>query len=392
MEVYINEFDHFGNGIAKVDNKVVFVKRALPLETVDVKINKNKKNYMYGEIVKILKNNPNRIVPICPYYNECGGCNFLHVSKSLENEFKLHKAQELLDNVDMLYETCEFNYRNKVTLHVKDKSLGFYQEGTNNLINIDYCYLVNERINEVIKELHCYLDNNLHEISKVVIKVATDQLMLVVFGKVTNNFIKYFSDVDTIVVDNEIIFGKGYLEEKIDGMVFMISPDSFFQVNKLGLIKIRDIIYRYLENINYHTCLDLYSGTSLWGILISNYFDKVISIECNKEATEDAKINQFVNKASNLEIICGKVEDYIDRFKNIDVIIVDPPRSGLDHKTCQRIKKINPQIIIYVSCDMLTLKRDIDILKGTYDVKESNIIDMFPKTYHVECVSILKRH
>ena len=141
MKVSIIKFDHFGRGIGKINEKIVFVNRALPGEIVDVSVFNEKKNYLEGNIKGIIKEVNTRIKPICPYYDKCGGCNFLHTTYEVEKEFKTNKAKELLGKCDKFYETSNLNYRNKVTLHVKNKEIGFYEEKTDNIVNIDYCYL-----------------------------------------------------------------------------------------------------------------------------------------------------------------------------------------------------------------------------------------------------------
>ena len=127
------------------------------------------------------------------------------------------------------------------------------------------------------------------------------------------------------------------------------------------------------------------------GILISSFCDEVISIECNSSSTDDALINKKVNKISNLEIINDKVENYIDKFSDIDLVVVDPPRSGLDKKTISYLKRIKPRTFIYISCNMITLKRDLELIKDIYKLEDIKLVNMFPKTYHVESVAILNR-
>ena len=135
----------------------------------------------------------------------------------------------------------------------------------------------------------------------------------------------------------------------------------------------------------------MYSGTSLWGILISDYVKKVTSVEINKESCNNALINIQRNEIDNIKVINGKVEDYIDTFKSIDLVIIDPPRSGIDKKTREYLKIINSKYIIYISCDMFTLKRDLEDLKEIYEIKDISLVDMFKRTYHVETVCLLCR-
>lgn len=390
MKLEITKFDHFGRGIAKNNEKIVFVNRALPNEIVDAFSINEKKKYQEAKIKRIIKESDNRILPVCPYYKKCGGCTFLHTTYQHEKEFKKNKALELLGQCDNFYDTKKMNYRNKVTLHVDGNKIGLFEEKTKNIVKIDYCYLLNEKINMVISDLKkIQLSNYL--IKKIIIKEANKHLLLDVDGEVDNKFIAHFPYVDTILSKNKIVKGNGYLEEKIDNKIFKITSNAFFQVNKDGLNYINNIIKNFLRENKISKVLDLYSGTSLWGILVSDYVKSVVSIELNKEACKNAQDNIEKNSINNIKVINGKVEDFIDSFNDIDLIIVDPPRNGLDKKTRSYLKKIGSKYIIYISCDMQTLKRDLEELKEKYNVSQISLVDMFKRTYHVESVCLLSR-
>ena len=390
MEVNIIKFDHFGRGIGRINNKIVFIDKALPNEVVNIKIVNEKKNYLEGKIESILEKNINRIKPICPFYDRCGGCNFLHTTYELEKEFKLEKGKELLDKINNFYETNNLNYRNKVTLHVIDNKIGFYEEKTNNVIEIDYCYLLKDNINKVIKDLK-KINLSKYNIKEIIIKSNQDKLLLNIDSKIDNDFIHKFDYVDTIISNKNIVKGNGYIEEIIDNKTFKITSEAFFQVNKEGLENINKIIKEFLKNKKIDNVLDLYSGTSLWGILVSDYVKSVTSVEINKEATINAKDNIKNNNVNNIQVINGDVANYIDIFENIDLVIIDPPRSGLDKKTREYLNKINSKYIIYISCDMKTLQRDLTELKEIYDILSINLVDMFRGTYHCESIVILER-
>ena len=390
MRVKILKFDHFGSGIAKIDEKIVFVSKALPGEVLDIKIISKKNKYLEGKIEKIIVANENRVKPICPYYDKCGGCNFLHTSYNQEKKFKIEKGNELLGKIDDFYDTKKLNYRNKVSLHVVDNRIGFYEEKSNNLVEIDYCYLLNDDINKVINDLKT-IDISIYRIKKIIIKSNQGKILLNVDGQINADFIEQLNYVDTIINNGKIIKGKGYIEEVIDGKLFKITSNAFFQVNKEGLDNINGIIKNFLKNKNINQALDLYSGTSLWGLLISDYVKNVTSIEINKEACLNAKDNIRNNNKNNIVVINGDVKDYIDRFKDIDLVVIDPPRSGLDKKTRNYLKIIDSKYIIYISCDMMSLKRDLEELKYEYKVESINLVDMFKGTYHCEVVTILER-
>ena len=390
MEVNIIKFDHFGRGIVKVNDKIIFVDKTLPGEIVDVVITNSKKNYSEAKINKIIKKSTNRINPICPLYDKCGGCNFLHTTYEQEKEFKLDKGRELLGKIDNYYETKDLNYRNKVTLHVKGNIIGLYKEKSKDIVEIDYCYLLNDNINKVIRNLKL-IDSSKYNIECIIIKSNQNKILLDIDKKIDFNFINNFDYVDTIISDGIIVKGNGFIEEAIDNKIFKITPKAFFQVNIEGLNNINKVIKEFLKDKKINKVLDLYSGTSLWGILVSDYVDNVISIEINKEACDNAIDNLKKNSINNIKVINGDVSYYIEEFTDIDLVIVDPPRSGLDKKTRGYLKKINSEYIIYISCDMQTLKRDLEELKEKYNVTSINLVDMFKRTYHCESICLLER-
>ena len=390
MKVNINKFDHFGRGLGRLNDKVIFIDKALPEEIVDVEITNDKKNYLEGKISKIIKESESRVKPKCPLFNKCGGCNFLHTTYETEKNFKLEKGIELLGKADNFYETKSLNYRNKVTLHIKDNKIGLYQENSNNIIEIDYCYLLDNTINKVIKDLN-KIDFNNYEATRVIIKANNNKTLLDIDSNIDNNFLNTFNYVDTIISNKKVVKGTGFIEEVIDNKIFKITSEAFFQVNKEGLENINRVIKEFLYNKSINNVLDLYSGTSLWGILVSDKVKEVTSIEINKEACLNAKDNIKKNNINNIKVINGDVKDYIDRFNNIDLVIIDPPRSGLDKKTREYLKRINSKYIIYVSCDMQTLKRDLIDLNENYKTNNINLVDMFRGTYHCESIVILER-
>lgn len=386
MEVKIEKQDHFGRGIAFIDKKICFIKDTLPSEIVDIEIVKNKKNFLEGKVNKIIVESSDRVKPICPYFGVCGGCDLMHQEYNKQLEFKKNKVKELLkrfSNIDIndikINHSNNLNYRNKIVLH----DLGLYKEKSNDVVNIDKCYLVNDKINDIIKRLKNY------KINEATIKVSSlGKVMLIVDESID---IDKFKDIDSLYVNDKLVLGNNYIEETINGLTFYIYKDSFFQVNYnvMNMLYQRIVDY-YKENSNLNV-LDLYCGTGTIGMLISKYCKSVVGIEVNSDAIISAKLCKKINNISNIEFYLGKVEDTIDMIKDIDSIVVDPPRAGLDNHTIDTILKLNPKSIIYVSCDPTTLARDLNILKDKYSISNIELFDMFPNTYHVESFVVLER-
>lgn len=384
--VKIEKLDHFGRGIAKVNNMPIFVENSLIDEEVEILITKEKKNYMEGVVIDYIKKSPLRVKSNCPYYDKCGGCDLLHLSYIEQLKYKENKVKEIikkfsgLECVNNIVSSKQFNYRNKITLQVKN-GIGYFQKKSNDIINIDNCLLVDNKINEIINKLKKI---DVSDVKKIVIRVTNLESMVVFYGKINSNI---DLDVDTIIINDKVIKGNGYIREEINDFKFIISPTSFFQVNNIGMINIYNKVLEYVDGGN---VLDLYCGTGTIGIYVSKKANKVLGIELNKEAIKDALINKKLNNINNIDFISGDVGTILseNNFK-ADIIIVDPPRAGLDNKSIDNIIKIRPRKIIYVSCDPVTLARDLNILKEKYDVIEITPFDMFGNTYHVECVCLL---
>ena len=390
MQIKIDDFDDLGNGLGKIDNKVCFVNKGLPNEVLNIEITKNTKSYINAKINKIIVPSKERLKPICPFYDVCGGCNFLHATKYLENEFKIQKGKKFLGSINKLYETADFNYRNKVIFHVKNGEIGFYKTNTNQLIKITYCYLLDDEINKILELFNKHVDNNFTGEILIRVNSLKETLVSITGNYQYTNILINSNLINNLVYNSKVLKGNNYFLEYINDYKFKVSYLSFFQVNHQGLENIINILSNFLKDKNINIALDLYSGTSVLGIIMARYVKKVISVEEVKVATLDALENKKLNKINNLEVINGNVEDYIDTFKNIDLVVVDPARRGLDKKTINYLKTIKSNFLIYIACKMDSLKRDLYDLKEIYDVASINLVDMFPRTNHVESLCVLK--
>lgn len=401
MKCVINNLDHYGRGIAKINNKVCFIENALPGEIVEIKITKDKKKYLEAKVTNYLEVSDKRIKEKCPYFDICGGCNLLHIDNEDENTFKEKKVHELIEKFTTINDFSfknissnkEYNYRNKVVFHVKDKHLGFYKRKTNDLIEINNCLLLCNEINKLIPILKSLVKLAGNDITTITVKIGniTNETLIDIKGKVKKYDI-LLDIVDVLIINNKCITKKSSIISIIDNKKYLISANSFFQINKYETKYLYDEVLNIIKSKNAKNVLDLYCGTGTIGIYISDYVKSVIGIEVVKEAIDDANKNSKLNSCNNINFIAGKVEDIIPTInKKIDTIIMDPPRSGIDRKTIDNIYRINPENIIYISCDPVTLSRDINILKEKYEIEYIRPFNMFPKTYHVECISVLHR-
>ena len=395
----IEKLDHFGRGITRVNNVPVFFFFCVVGDIIDIDIVKSKKNYMEGVIKKFIKKSSKRVNNPCIYNDRCGGCNLLNISHEEALIFKENRLKEILskfklDNIKInnIEYSNNFNYRNKITLHINNKKIGLYEKRTNDIVEINKCLLVSDDINTYIDKISKFIKNNNHNLKEVMIRSFNKNIVLSFKGKVDKELLKsYFSEVHSMYLNNELISGEKDLIVDLCNYKFRVSHNSFFQVNLEIAEKMFNKVTSYIKEKNIKNVLDLYCGVGVIGILMSKYVKEVTGIEVVEDAIKNANYNKELNDIHNINFICGKTEEYIDRFISIDLIVVDPPRSGLDKKAIDNILRIKPKELIYVSCDNMTLGRDIRLLNDNYHIKELTPFDMFPNTYHVECVCILER-
>ncbi len=401
-QIEIEKQDHFGRGLVRMNQIPTFIENGVAGDICEIEIIDQKKNYQIAKITKLLFPSNDRVEPSCPYYEQCGGCHLMNRSQKKQWKEKEQKVKELLERIAGIQEIPlspilsknHFFYRNKVIFHGKDNQLGFYQEKTNLLVPIDFCMIVKKEINEVYQQILEFLKANPHDsIQKVMIRTNSFQDILVAIeGNLEQDkILSCLDSVSSIYINQKLIKGTGYLIEDIFGMKFQIYPTSFFQVNYEMMLEMYRLVIHFYQKKQHQTVLDLYCGIGTIGMLISPYVRKVIGVEQEKSSIQSAKKSKTRNKIPNIEFLQGKVENYIDQFQKIDSIIVDPPRNGLDSYTIKNILKILPETITYISCDPSTLARDLKILSIRYHILKVHPLDMFPNTYHVECVVFLKR-
>ena len=399
MEVVIEKMNHQAMGIAKINGKVVFIPKVIVGDIVDIDIVKEYKNYNIGRVNKIIKKGFKRVDVLCPYYDICGGCSISAYTYEDELEYKVNnvidifKRNEIDIKPNIIKSDNRYGYRNKITLQVSNGIIGLYEEDSNKIVDVDKCLLVSDKLNEIIDIIKKNI--NVNKCNKIVIRDTYYGIMIIFYGSVNNEeVIKYLGKkvVSIYTYDNKYkcIYGEKYLYEMIGEYKYRISPDSFFQVNSRTVNKLYNKVVEYaIKNEKKDNLVDLYCGTGTIGIYLSKYFNNIIGIELNKQAVGDAKENAKINSVNNIEFYAGDVGKIINDQIKADVIVVDPPRSGLDKRTKDILLKIKADKIVYVSCNPLTLARDIKELDSGYDLEEITLVDMFPNTHHVESVCVL---
>lgn len=399
MKIKIEKLDHFGRGICYVDGKICFVEDTLPGEVVDIKITLEKKKFLLGKVNDFYKVSNDRIDEVCPYKDKCGGCDLSHLKYEKENEYKCLKVKELMSKyanisndlvMDCVYGD-EYNYRNKVTLHGERNLIGYYKKNSNDIVPIKKCLLVDEKINIIIDKLNKMDYHNNYD--EVIIKCSNDseEVMISITGEV-RDYEELFNYCDSLIINGKVVKGEESIVSFIGKCKYEITDKGFFQVNKNLTKLLYDEVRKVVSNVKPKRVLDLYCGAGTIGIYISDLVDEVIGVESFSKSIVSANKNKKLNGVRNIKFINEKVENVIDEIKeNVDLVIVDPPRSGLDKKTIDVLLDMGCSDIIYVSCDPSTLARDVKLLSDKYNVNYIKPFNMFSRTYHVECVCVLKR-
>lgn len=391
MKVKIDSIDHLGTGITKVDNLITFVPKSVPNDICDITIIKKHTKYNIAKIDKIIAQSPQRIPAICPYYDVCGGCQISNLTYQEQLQFKKNKIINIFQKYLKLNISPEivpsdniYNYRNKITFKIFNNHLSLV-DIFNRPINIKKCLLVSQKVNDLCD----YIEReDLSKVRKIIIKECDNGLILNISGTMNiNNLTKFCL---SIYNDKKCLYYKedGYIT--LNDIKYRLSNLSFFQINTQNITKLYDLIVKYGQFSKKDNVIDLYCGVGSISLYISKYINKVLGIEIIPDAIEDAKYNAKINNINNATFLCGDVAKLINNHKDYDTIIVDPPRIGLDNYTIDILNNVKSSKIIYVSCDPMTLVRDLKKLTN-YNLEDITLVDMFPQTHHVECVSLLQR-
>lgn len=394
MEVKIFDLNDNAEGVGKIDNKIVFIENALPGDIVKINNLIDHNNYYEAKLSKIIESSPNRITPKCPYHDLCGGCQLMNLTYNEQLHYKKTKVIKIFKrycNIEILpniISSNQYHYRNKITFQVVNGQLGLYKTKSNDLIEIDQCFLISTKMNTLIPILK---EINLKDVNQIMLREAKDKIMIQFLGSINKDEVleKLTNKVDSIYENNNLIYGQKKLTTCLEKFNYHISPASFFQVNTNQTINLYNKIREHLKENN-HNVLDLYCGTASIGIYISKICNNVEGIEINASSVKDAHDNIALNNLTNISVKEGSVAKFLTSKKYYDTIIVDPPRSGLDKITKKTLLEIKAKKLIYVSCNPITLARDINILKELYTIEAITLFDMFPNTYHVESVVSLK--
>ena len=435
-EATVTDYTSEGQGVAHIDGCAVFIPNAISGEIYKVRIEVAKKNWAAGKIVEILEKSPHRCNRECPVAKLCGGCDFWHMDYAEESRLKAERVRnclnrlggESLESVEILAAPTCYGYRNKAQYPVSAKKgrafAGFFRAGTHDVVENSRCLILPEETDRVKDAVMDYVNqfrvSAYDEISHTGLLrhiyvrrgAVSGQILvcLVVNGrsiprvhelvgrlKKIPGFTTLVLSVNTrkgnAVLGDEFItlHGPGYIEDTLCGLNFRLSPRSFYQVNHTQAQRLYEAAIAQAEITKNDTVLDLYCGVGTITLAMASAAGKVIGVEVIPQAVEDAKDNAKRNGIENAEFFCGDAGQAALELEKqgikADVVVVDPPRKGLNADTIEALARFAPRRIVYVSCDPATLARDVALIKERgYRLKNALAADLFPRCSHVESI------
>ena len=431
-----------GEGVAFYKKLAIFIPNALPKENVFIEITSANKKYASGVIRELKNKSPYRIDHFCPYYNKCGGCSLQHLNYQDSGDIKKNILIESLNRYsdmdprkfeikDTILMNDPYGYRFKATLPLRQGEhgvvYGMYAPNSEQFVRIKECKVHNELINQIafactnaldMAQINAYSPKNKNGYARyLIIRVSHDskeaqvtfifakqpknlELLTELCLKINNVVSVYYSINDTEenveFFGSELIYlgGKQTITEKLNNLSFELLPNSFFQLNPIQAENLFAEVKKACKLSGKERIVDAYCGVGVIGLLLANNAKEVIGVESNKEAILNANQNAKLNGIENAKFIEGDSSNllpYLNRKNDIDILVVDPPRSGLDDKLLSSILKSGIKRIIYVSCNPATLAKNLSVLKDKYQVKYIQPVDMFPFSAHVETVALLTK-
>lgn len=440
--VEIVDIGQGGVGIGKFEGFTVFVDGGLVKDKIKVKITKSKKNYAVGEIVEILEPSPYRVERKCSKeLKECGGCQIQELDYKEQLNLKTNEVKQVISRIGKLDDVVihnalgmeePFRYRNKAQFPIQKVDgvpvIGFYKKKSHDIITTNQCIIQHDVNDKIIKIIKTYIraykvsiyDEKTHTgvLRHLVTKVGftTKEVMVVLVAN--GRKLPYLNELasvlkenipgfKTLVVnvnrektnvilgnENRVIYGDGKINDNIGDLVFEISPLSFFQVNPVQTEVLYNKALEYANLGENDTVFDIYCGIGTISLFLAQKAKKVYGIEIVEEAIKDAKINANINNLDNVEFYVGKAEEVVPKMykqgKRANVVVVDPPRKGCDEKVLDTIISMQPDRVVYVSCNPSTLARDLNYLdERGYKCLEVQPVDMFPHSVHIENVALI---
>ncbi len=402
-----------GLALARGNGSILLIKNAIPGETVEVKIDDQKKDFAFASATRVLAASPDRTDPACKYFGECGGCQLQYVSYQRQVSMKEEILIDCLcriakieaDLSDAFVGETPWNYRYRGQFKIGQNSMGFYREKTRDVVDIDYCPLMNNSVNDLFSKASQLHKSNAglfkgisdihisHGDKGIALLKSTERIASATWQKMAAALMEV--GFKGVCGESEMgktkfaHFGERAIVLNLDGLSYTVSPQSFFQSHWSLNCEVVRFLRQNLSPLNGKRVIDLYAGAGNFSLPLAFDSADVYAVEENIVATEDGRKNALANGIRN----CRFVECSAERLKvcdTVDILVVDPPRPGLTNGALEKILILEPERIVYVSCNPSTLARDIKKLLGQYNIESLRVIDFFPQTYHIESIAVLR--
>ena len=430
------DLNHEGMGVFKVNDFVIFSSGVIIGEEVKLEVTKVTKNYALANVTDFITKSPSRVKPICKYFYECGGCDLMHMDYATQLKFKenmvlrtISKFAKLNDFEYLGIKGAKniYHYRNKVQIPFSfrdEKTIcGFYKKKSHNIIPLDECFIepdISTDISKFIKNLcnEYHIKGYIEESGEGIIRhvlvrntFLSGYMVIIVsrtrdipnISEITKKIVNRYNMVESVILNvqekktnvilgdySEVLFGKDEIIDEILGYKFKLSHKSFLQINHEQTEELYKIIREFADLKKDEVLLDAYCGVGTIGITLASSCKEVYGIEIVEDAINNAKENAKLNGFDNCKYYVGKSEEIINDLEvEFDCAVFDPPRKGCDMSFLEAIVKKKVKRIVYVSCDVATLARDLNYLKDYYDVTKVKCCDLFPNSVHLECVANL---
>lgn len=383
VTVTLGEMAFEGGAVAHDGGRTMFIELGIPGETVVAELERERAGVFHGRAVEVLEPSPDRVAPECGYFGECGGCQWQHIAYPRQLELKGNIVREQLRRIGGFAEPPvspavgaenPWGYRNHIRFTAKSRGeIGFVRRGTHRFLRIDECKIADPWINEALPRLQGH-GGGLHQVA-IRRGVKTGDVMI---------------QPDVSHIDPSLPPPAKSYHEELLGHRFRISGASFFQTNTPQAERLISLVREKLDPQPEETLADAYAGVGTFAVILAPLVKRVIAIEESASAVEDAAVNAA--ETANIEYHKGKVEDVLPQIEErIDCLILDPPRMGAHPGAIAAVLAARPARIAYVSCDPATLSRDLRLLgDGGYELLDVTPVDMFPHTYHIECVASMR--
>jgi len=428
MEVRIEKLVYGGDGLAHHEGQTVFVPLVLPGELVSIESAARKKKFVRGRLEHVVEASPERVAAPCPHFGRCGGCQYQHIPYDAQIRYKSDILRETLGRIGRVkwdgpvgtHASPPFGYRNRTQWKVRTvqdgdaemPGIGYFEAGSTRLCAVDECAILSPRLAETFKKLRAQLAfgkalSAIDEIEafadaadeKILLNLSSEQLTDSA-ETVASALRAALPSVESILVqdrraDKFELFGPGYLSYSAGGADFRVGHLSFFQVNRF---LIDALVEAVIGDSRGRLALDLFAGVGLFTVALTKRFERVIGVESNLAAAKDLEVNLQSSGGVSPSHRHATAEAFLSHWQERpDLVVLDPPRAGVEPETLARLKKLAPWRINYLSCDPATLARDLGALvggqenPGPYEIRDINLFDIFPQTYHMEALVRLKR-